>query len=176
MTTYKYSGGKPTQGSLDMGEYGKINMKYTFDGDKISRIRRDFVPEAGGDLITYDWNQDCIIKETRVYDDMDIPLETTYEYTKIRNPFTVDVLSIVENGPDVSSFGKGFSSEYLLSKSVYNGLTDGYIETVTTTTYKYDVDPASGKISAITIDVKEEMNDGGVIDVSTISKKIILTY
>jgi len=175
-TTYKYSGGKPTEGCIDMGEYGKINIKYTFDGDKISRIRRDFVSEGGGDLVTYVWNKDCIIKETRVYDDMEIPLETTFEYTKIRNPFTIDVLSIINSSPGVSSFGKGFVSEFLPSKSVYNGLTDGYIETVTTTTYEYVVDQATGKISAINIDVKEEMNDGGIIDVSTNSITVKLKY
>ena len=140
-TTYKYSDGKLTTGCIDMGKLGKINIKYYYEGDKIRSMSRDFgtTPDpyyTGEDLI-YTWKDNCMTEFAVVYNtnDMEEPQSTTeFEYTDIKNPFTIDVFTIFYSAPSVSSFGKDLASEYLPSKSHFSGIVDGW-ETEGTTTY-----------------------------------------
>ena len=180
--TYKYSDGKLTTGCIDNGEQGKINIKYTYEGEKLSWMTRDFGsladPYYTGENIIYKWKDGCMTEYAIVYNtnDMEEPQSTTeIEYTDIKNPFTIDVLTIYYSRPDISSFGKDMTSEYLPSKSHFSGLVDGW-ETEQNTTYEYKIDDATGRITEITIKDETETDYDGEIEKDTTSVTLKLTY
>jgi hypothetical protein len=181
-TTYKYSDGKLTTGCIDMGKLGKINIKYYYEGDKIRSMSRDFgtTPDpyyTGEDLI-YTWKDNCMTEFAVVYNtnDMEEPQSTTeFEYTDIKNPFTIDVFTIFYSAPSVSSFGKDLASEYLPSKSHFSGIVDGW-ETEGTTTYEYKTDDATGRITEIKINIENETNYDGEIEKDNSFQIIKLNY
>ena len=181
-TTYKYSDGKLTTGCIDMGKEGKINIKYTYEGEKISWLNRDFGlnadPYYTSEDIIYKWKDGCLTEYTIVYntDDMEEPQSTTeIEYTDIKNPFTIDVFTIFYSGPGVSSIGKDLSSEYLPSKEHFSGTVDGW-ETEQTTTFEYKTDDATGRITEIKINVECETNYDGEIEKDNSSQILKLNY
>lgn len=181
-TTYKYSNGKLTTGCIDNGEQGKINIKYNYEGDKVSWITRDFGPNADPyytDMnIIYKWKDNCMTEFAVVYNtnDMEEPQSTTeFEYTDIKNPFTIDVLTIFYSAPAVSSFGKDLASEYLPSKSHFSGIVDGW-ETEETTTFEYKTDDATGRITEIKINVENETNYDGEIEKDNSCQILKLNY
>ncbi len=181
-TTYKYSNGKLTTGCIDNGEQGKINIKYNYEGDKVSWITRDFGqladPYYKGEDIIYKWKNNCMTEYTVVYNtnDMEEPQSTTeFEYTDIKNPFTIDVFTIFYSAPGVSSFGKDLASEYLPSKSHFSGLVDGW-ETEETTTFEYKIDDATGRITEIKINVENETNYDGEIEKDNSCQILKLNY
>ena len=168
--TYKYSDGKLTTGCIDNGEQGKINIKYTYEGEKLSWMTRDFGsladPYYTSEDIVYKWKDGCMTEYAIVYNtnDMEEPQSTTeIEYTDIKNPFTIDVLTLYYSRPDISSFGKDLTSEFLPSKSHFSGLVDGW-ETESNTTYEYKIDDATGRITEITIKDETETNYDGEIE------------
>ena len=181
-TTYKYSDGKLTTGCIDMGKEGKINIKYNYEGDKVSWITRDFGPNADpyytSEDIIYKWENNCMTEYTVVYntDDMEEPQSTTeFEYTDIKNPFTIDVLTNYYAEPGISSFGKDLASEYLPSKSHFSGIVDGW-ETEETTTFEYKIDDATGRITEIKINVENETNYDGEIEKDNTCQILKLNY
>jgi hypothetical protein len=181
-TTYKYSDGKLTTGCIDMGKEGKINIKYNYEGDKVSWITRDFGPNADpyytSEDIIYKWENNCMTEYTVVYNtnDMEEPQSTTeFEYTDIKNPFTIDVFTIFYSAPAVSSFGKDLASEYLPSKSHFSGIVDGW-ETEETTTFEYKTDDATGRITEIKINVENETNYDGEIEKDNSIQILKLNY
>jgi len=181
-TTYKYSDGKLTTGCIDMGKEGKINIKYNYEGDKVSWITRDFGPNADpyytSEDIIYKWENNCMTEYTVVYNtnDMEEPQSTTeFEYTDIKNPFTIDVFTIFYSAPAVSSFGKDLASEYLPSKSHFSGIVDGW-ETEETTTFEYKIDDATGRITEIKINVENETNYDGEIEKDNSVQILKLNY
>ncbi|MBO7480715.1 MAG: hypothetical protein J6T63_01250 [Bacteroidales bacterium] len=181
-TTYKYSDGKLATGCIDMGKEGKINIKYNYEGDKISWITRDFGPNADpyytSEDIIYTWKNNCMTEFAVVYNtnDMEEPQSTTeFEYTDIKNPFTIDVFTIFYSAPGVSSFGKDLTSEYLPSKSHFSGLVDSW-ETEETTTFEYKIDDATGRITEIKINVENETNYDGEIEKDNSFQIIKLNY
>ena len=181
-TTYKYSDGKLATGCIDMGKEGKINIKYNYEGDKISWITRDFGPNADpyytSEDIIYKWKNNCMTEYSIVYntDDMEEPQSTTeFEYTDIKNPFTIDVFTIFYSAPGVSSFGKDLASEYLPSKSHFSGIVDGW-ETEENTTYEYKIDDATGRITEITITTDNETDYDGEIEKETNVCTLKLNY
>ena len=168
--TYKYSNGKLTTGCIDNGDQGKINIKYNYEGEKLSWITRDFGsladPYYTGEDIIYKWKDGCMTEYAIVYNtnDMEEPQSTTeFEYTDIKNPFTIDVFTIYYSEPDISSFGKDLTSEFLPSKSHFSGLVDGW-ETESNTTYEYKIDDATGRITEITIKDETETDYDGEIE------------
>ena len=172
-TTYKYSNGKLTTGCIDMGQEGKINIKYTYEGEKLSWLTSDFGPNGDPrytDMnIIYKWKDGCMTEYTIVYNTTDIeePQSTTeYEYTDIKNPFTIDVFTIDYSGPAISSLGKDLTSEYLPSKSHFSGIIDGW-ETEQNTTYEYKIDDATGRITEITMTTESETDYDGEIEKET---------
>jgi len=181
-TTYKYSNGKLTTGCIDMGKQGKINMKYTYEGDKISWLTREFDPNpdpyyTSQDFI-YKWKDNCMSEFTIVYntEDMEEPQSTTeFEYTNIKNPFTIDVFTIFYSEPGVSSFGKDLASEYLPSKSHFSGIVDGW-ETEETDTFEYKTDDATGRITEIIIHVENVTNYDGEVETDNSIQTIKLNY
>ena len=180
--TYKYSDGKLTTGCIDNGEQGKINIKYTYEGEKLSWITRDFGsladPYYTGEDIIYKWKDGCMTEYAIVYNtnDMEEPQSTTeIEYTDIKNPFTIDVLTLYYSRPDISSFGKDLTSDYLPSKSHFSGLVDGW-ETESNTTYEYKIDDATGRITEITIKDETETDYDGEIEKDTTICTLKLNY
>lgn len=180
--TYKYSNGKLTTGCIDNGEQGKINIKYNYEGEKLSWITRDFGqladPYYTGEDIIYKWKDGCMTEYSVVYNtnDMEEPQSTTeLEYTDIKNPFTIDVLTIYYSRPDISSFGKDLTSEFLPSKSHFSGIVDGW-ETEQNTTYEYKIDDATGRITEITIKDENETDYDGEIEKETIVCTLKLNY
>lgn len=181
-TTYKYSNGKLTTGCIDNGEQGKINIKYNYEGEKLSWMTRDFGqladPYYKGEDIIYKWKDGCMTEYSIVYntDDMEEPQSTTeFEYTDIKNPFTIDVFTIFYSAPGVSSFGKDLASEYLPSKSHFSGIVDGW-ETEETTTFEYKIDDATGRITEIKINVENETNYDGEIEKDNTCQILKLNY
>ncbi|MBR3799994.1 MAG: hypothetical protein IKK36_13910 [Bacteroidales bacterium] len=181
-TTYKYSNGKLTTGCIDNGELGKINIKYNYEGEKLSWMTRDFGqladPYYTGEDIIYKWKDGCMTEYSIVYntDDMEEPQSTTeFEYTDIKNPFTIDVLTNYYAEPGISSFGKDLASEYLPSKSHFSGLVDGW-ETEETTTFEYKTDDATGRITEIKINVETETNYDGEIEKDNTIQILKLNY
>ena len=181
-TTYKYSNGKLTTGCIDMGKEGKINIKYNYEGDKVSWITRDFGPNADpyytSENIIYKWENNCMTEYTVVYNtnDMEEPQSTTeFEYTDIKNPFTIDVFTNYYAEPGISSFGKDLTSEYLPSKSHFSGIVDGW-ETEQNTTYEYKIDDATGRITEITIKDENETDYDGEIEKETTVCTLKLNY
>lgn len=181
-TTYKYSNGKLTTGCIDNGEQGKINIKYNYEGEKLSWITRDFGPNADpyytSEDIIYKWKDNCMTEYTVVYNtnDMEEPQSTTeIEYTDIKNPFTIDVFTIFYSAPGISSFGKDLASEYLPSKSHFSGIVDGW-ETEEITTFEYKIDDATGRITEIKINVENETNYDGEIEKDNSIQILKLNY
>lgn len=181
-TTYKYSDGKLTTSCIDMGEPGKINTKYTYEGEKLSWLTRDFGPNGDpyytSEDIIYKWENNCMTEYTVVYNtnDMEEPQSTTeFEYTDIKNPFTIDVFTIFYSAPGVSSFGTDLASEYLPSKSHFSGIVDGW-ETEETTTFEYKIDDATGRITEIKINVENETNYDGEIEKDNSIQILKLNY
>jgi len=180
--TYKYSNGKLTTGCIDNGEQGKINIKYNYEGEKLSWITRDFGqladPYYTGEDIIYKWKDGCITEYSIVYNtaDMEEPQSTTeIEYTDIKNPFTIDVFTIYYSRPDISSFGKDLTSEFLPSKSHFSGIVDGW-ETEENTTYEYKIDDATGRITEITITTDNETDYDDEIEKETTVCILKLNY
>ena len=181
-TTYKYSDGKLTTSCIDMGDPGKINTKYTYEGEKLSWLTRDFGPNGDPyytDMnIIYKWKDGCMTEYSIVYNtaDMEEPQSTTeFEYTDIKNPFTIDVFTIYYSGPDVTSLGNDLTSEFLPSKSHFSGIVDGW-ETEENTTYEYKIDDATGRITEITITTDNETDYDGEIEKETIVCTLKLNY
>ena len=180
--TYKYSNGKLATGCIDNGEQGKINIKYNYEGEKLSWITRDFGqladPYYTGEDIIYKWKDGCMTEYSVVYNTNDmeeLQSTTELEYTDIKNPFTIDVLTIYYSRPDISSFGKDLTSEYLPSKSHFSGIVDGW-ETEQNTTYEYKIDDATGRITEITIKDENETDYDGEIEKETTVCTLKLNY
>lgn len=172
--TYKYSDGKPTECNLEMGQSGRVNKKYSFDGDKISGIENVFNGEVS--KYAYKWDNGCMTEQIINYHADNNPQETTFEYTDMRNPFNVDIISFVTPEIDILAFDKGCISDFLPSKSVFTWTSNDNIKETQRTAFEYNIDDATGKITSININRTVITDNFGTIEEENTTITLNLTY
>lgn len=172
--TYKYSDGKPTECNLEMGQSGRVNKKYSFDGDKISGIENVFNGEVS--KYAYKWDNGCMTEQIINYHADNNPQKTTFEYTDMRNPFNVDIISFVTPEIDILAFDKGCISDFLPSKSVFTWTSNDNIKETQRTAFEYNIDDATGKITSININRTVITDELGTINEETTIITLNLTY
>lgn len=129
VTTYEISGDT-------IMETGKlINSVYTFKEGKIYKSNRDFTIGRNYQS-TYKWEENCL-KEI-VTDNDGYINTTTYKYSNIQNPFSIDVFDILDNFElAISSLVDGFNSEFLPEEITWEGTMFGYLPMKTICTCGY---------------------------------------